>query len=68
MKVCNVEDCKANMEHRKGVHSNWCPNLAIENIYNLNIKDFDKKVISLNKINLIRIIYFAYRYMKQHRK
>ena len=26
---CEVEECKANMEHRLGIHSNWCPNWTI---------------------------------------
>ena len=24
-KVCEIEGCKANLEHREGAHSNWCP-------------------------------------------
>ena len=24
-RICDVEGCKANMKHRKGAHSNWCP-------------------------------------------
>lgn len=25
-RICNVEGCKANMEHRLGHHSWWCSN------------------------------------------
>lgn len=25
-KACEIERCKANMKHRFGIHSGWCPN------------------------------------------
>ena len=31
-KVCEIEDCKANLPHRLGIHSNWCPHFSLTDV------------------------------------
>lgn len=39
-KFCEIEDCKANLKHREGAHSNWCPNFGKD--YKITIEDKSK--------------------------
>ena len=48
-KVCEIEGCKANLSHREGAHSNWCPNFRIR-IYDGN-KEYEKVFGAKNASN-----------------